>query len=487
MRNALLILAVALASLASLLLIRTVQLVPQQVEADPAMDVVVDVQAVTGHLAQAIRFPTISTQDPDKTDPQAFRRFHHYLERIFPRTHQVLKKKTVREHSLLFTWQGSEEGLKPILFLAHLDVVPVEAGTAALWSYPPFAGEVAGGYIWGRGALDDKVRVLATLEAVEKLLAEGFSPRRTLVFAFGHDEEVGGHRGAASIAALLKERGLEFEYVLDEGGFIAQGMFPGVSKPIALVGIAEKGYVSLEQAVKSDGGHSSMPPRQTAIGILSSAIHRLEEQQLPSRIEGPAHQLFEVLATEMPFGKRIVLANLWLFGSLVQRELAAAPSTNALIRTTIAPTMIYGGVKENVLPAQARAVVNLRLLPGDTIEGTIRQVGQIIDDPRVRIRPLGHPHEPSAVSGIETWGFVMLARTIHQIYGDVLVAPYLIPFTTDARHYAELSANIFRLTPVSVVPADLRRVHGTDERIAVEQYVQAVKFYHQLIRNTDLS
>jgi carboxypeptidase PM20D1 len=357
-----------------------------------------------------------------------------------------------------------------------------------VWSHPPFAGDVAEGYIWGRGAIDDKGRVVALLEAVEMLLEKGFSPQRTLVFAFGHDEELGGYDGAARIAALLKERGLEFEFVLDEGGaIVSQGMFPGVSKPITLVGIAEKGYLSVELSVQGKGGHSSMPPRHTAIGILSSAIHRLEEKPFPSRIEGATRTLFESLATQMPFGKRMMLANLWLFEPLVKRGLEQGPLTNAMIRTTIAATMIEGGVKASVLPLQARAVVNLRLLPGDNIERALERVGQIVDDPLVKVRPLAQPDEPSFVSSNESWGFRILARTARQTYGDVLVAPFIIPFRTDSRHYAALSPNIYRLNPMLVAPADLQRIHGRDERISLENYAQCVKFYHQLIRNTDLS
>jgi carboxypeptidase PM20D1 len=329
---------------------------------------------------------------------------------------------------------------------------------------------------------------VALLEAVEMLLEEGFSPQRTLMFAFGHDEEVGGYRGAVKIAALLKDRGLVFEYALDEGGaIVTQGMFPGVSEPIALVGIAEKGFLSVELSVQGKGGHSSIPPRHTAVGILSSAIHRLEEQPFPSRIEGATQMLFESLATQMPFGKRMILANLWLFEPLVKRRLEGEPFTNAMIRTTVAATMIEGGVKASVLPLQTKAVVNLRLLPGDNIDRAIDRVGQIIDDPLVKVRPLAQPHEPSTVSSTESWGFRILARTARQTYGDVLVAPFLIPFRTDSRHYAELSPNVYRLNPMLVAPADLQRIHGTDERISVENYAQCVKFYHRLIRNTDLS
>ena len=481
-----LLLAFGLATLVSVLVIRTVLLLAKHEEVDPVADMTVDAQTIANHLAEAVRFQTISYEERERSSRAPFRGLHGYLARVFPKVHHTLSKEVVGDHSLLFTWQGRDDKLSPILFLAHQDVVPIEPGTEDLWTYPPFSGDIADGYIWGRGTLDDKVRILAMLEAVEMLLQEGYQPRRTLMFAFGQDEEVGGHKGAAKIAAILQARGLKFESVFDEGGAaITKGLLPGVSRPIALVGIAEKGYLNLELAVKGEGGHSSIPPPHTVVGILSSAIHRLEEQPFPARIEGATHKLAEALAQEMRFGQRVMLANLWLFGPLVRRELAGQPATNAAIRTTIAATMTQGGVKSNLLPMQARAVVNLRLLPGDTVKSTIARVDRIIDDPRVTISPLGHTSEPSIESSVESWGFVVLERSIRQIFGEVVVAPFLVPGATDSRHYAALTAGIYRFSPFLISPDDLRRIHGTNERISVENYVRAVKFYHHLIRNTD--
>jgi len=333
--------------------------------------------------------------------------------------------------------------------------------------------------------MDDKVSVLGILETVEMLLAEGFQPRRTIYLAFGHDEEVGGLNGAAKIVALLHSRGVQLEYVLEEGSAIAEGVMPGVSAPVALAGIAEKGYVSLELTVEGQGGHSSMPPTHTAVGILSTAIHNLEKNQFPTGIEGVTRKMFEYVGPEMSFGKKMVFANLWLFGPLVGRLLAASPMTNALTRTTTAATVFEGGVKENVVPTKARAIVNFRILPGDSINSVIDHVRKAADDPRIKITPLSTLlSEPSSVSDTESAAFQLLQRTIRQVYPDVVVAPWLVVGGTDSRHYAKLSANIFRFIPMRIGPGDTQRFHGTDERISVEDYEQYVRFLIQLIRNS---
>ncbi len=247
-------------------------------------------------------------------DRSTFLQLHDYLVRKFPKVHQALKRDIVGEYSLVYTWPGREAGLAPILLLGHLDVVPVEPGTEGGWAHPPFAGTIADGYIWGRGAMDFKMAVVGTLEAIEALLAEGFAPRRTVMLAFGHDEEIGGRNGAEQIATMLEQQGVRPEFILDEGMAVILGMVPGVDSPIACVGIAEKGYVSLELIATAEGGHSSLPPRQTTVGILASAIHALEAHPMPGHVDGPVGKMFEFLGPEMPIGPRVVLSNLWLFG-----------------------------------------------------------------------------------------------------------------------------------------------------------------------------
>jgi len=474
----------ALVVLLAVLLVRTLQFTSQQIRVQPAPPLALDGQGLAMRLAQGLQFQTVSHQDPAQLDHEQFLAFHRYLATQFPLLHSHLKYETVNDYSLLYTWEGSEPGRKPILLLAHMDVVPVEPGTEEKWSYPPFAGRIAAGYIWGRGALDDKCSVFAVLEAVETLLRAGFQPRVPVLLAFGHDEEIGGERGAQQIVALLQSRGVHAEFVLDEGGVLIQGMVPGMSAPVAAIGIAEKGSVSLELLVRAAGGHSSSPPPHTAVGIVSAAVERVETKPMPVALRGATLRFFESVGPEMPFPLRLVLANLWLFGGVVKHQLASTPATNATVRTTTAATMIDGGIKENVLPTTARAVVNFRILPGDTVDGVAEHVRRVVNDSQVEIRPLPGAREPTAESPVDTPSFAVLARTIREVFPDAVVAPYLTIGGTDARSYEPLTKAIYRFMPIKADASDLVRIHGTNERIAVENFEHAVQFFVQLLKNS---
>lgn len=484
-KRILLVLALAVAVLASVLVVNTLRFTSRQIAVEPVQPLGVDEGAAAGRLAGALRFQTVSSEEAGRVRGEEFEGLHRYLEENFPKAHAALTRESVGDYSLLYTWRGQDESLKPVLLAAHQDVVPVGPETVAGWEQPPFEGRVAGGYVWGRGALDDKSNLLALMEAVEALVGEGFRPRRTVYLAFGADEEVGGAGGAARMAELLRARNVALEYVLDEGLAVTEGIIPDVSQPVATVGVAEKGFVSLELVVEGAGGHSSMPPPQTAVGILGAAVARLEERQMPASLDGVTRQLLEHVGPEMPFGKRLVMANLWLFGPLVVRKLAESPGTNAGVRTTTAATVIGGGVKENVLPASARAVVNFRILPGDRIESVVAHAREAVADPRVKINRLGaFAAEPSAVSGTDTAGFQTVRRTIRQLFPDTLVAPALVLGATDSRHYARLTTDIYRFSPMRVRREDVERIHGTNERISVKDYAACVKFYHQLMKNS---
>jgi carboxypeptidase PM20D1 len=341
------------------------------------------------------------------------------------------------------------------------------------------------GFIWGRGALDNKSAVLGTLEAVEMLLLEGFRPARTLYLAYGHDEEVGGAAGAGEIAQLLKARGVELEMVLDEGGVISDGILPGIAEPVALVGIAEKGFVTVELSAQAAGGHSSLPQGQSAIGILSAAVARLESSPMEARLEGPTRQLLDQIGPRFPISQRAVFANLWLTAPLVLRRLEGSPTTNAMVRTTTAPTIFHAGTKDNVLPSSARAVINFRILPGDSVTTVVEHVRRTVQDARVAVKIVGRfSAEPSAVSSTESDSFRALQRTIRSVVPDAVVAPYLVVVATDARHYSGLSRNVFRFLPLRLTPRDLERMHGIDERIGVREYETAIRVYRQLVVET---
>jgi acetylornithine deacetylase/succinyl-diaminopimelate desuccinylase-like protein/FtsP/CotA-like multicopper oxidase with cupredoxin domain len=481
MKTLLLMLAGGLLSLSAFTVAVTARHQPEPHSADVVPDAPVPAGAAD-RLAGAIRARTLSSEQPAEFDPTAFRTLHDHLRSAFPRVHAHLRREEVGTYSLLYEWPGTNPALKPILLSGHLDVVPVESGTEREWQHQPFAGDIADGFIWGRGAIDNKSAVMGTLEAIEMLLAEGVQPVRTVYVAFGHDEEVGGTAGAARIAALLTTRGVQLEMVLDEGGVIADGVLPGVSRPVALVGVAEKGFVTIELSTRTPGGHSSLPPRHTAVGILSAAVARLEQTPMPPRLEGATRELFERTASQLPILTRAVLANLWLTAPFVLRQLEASPTTNAMIRTTAAPTILQAGTKDNVLPSTARAVVNFRILQGDSVDGRLEHVRDAIDDTRVAVRVAGRfSAEPSAVSPIASPSFRTLERSIGRTFPDTLVAPYLVVVATDARHYAALSSNVFRFLPVRVTAADLDRMHGPNERIGIAEYESAIRAYRQLL------
>jgi carboxypeptidase PM20D1 len=476
-RRLLLPAAVALVLLAGVVVLRAGRFVSRQAHPPPAEPLAIDSAGAIGRLALAIRIPTVSSDDLARRDPAALRALHRLLDEAFPRVGASLAREDVNG-SLLYRWRGADSTLPPLLFMGHMDVVPADS---ARWSHPPFSGAIADGYVWGRGALDDKIGVLGLLEAAEALLGQGFRPERTIYFAFGHDEEVGGRQGAAAVAAQLGGRGVRLSAVVDEGGAIVSAVVPGVAAPVATVGVAEKGSVSLVLTARVAGGHSSMPPARTAIGLVSGAIDRLEHDQFPGSLRA-SRGLFETVGPEMSWPYRVLFANLWLFEPLVIRRLVTVPTTAAAVRTTIAPTIIEGGAKDNVLPGSARAVVNLRILPGETVRSTVDRVRRVVADTAIAIAVMGDSDDPSPISPADGPAFRAIATAIRQVHPEAVVAPYLVLGATDARHYASLTPNVFRFLPVSLAAGDLARVHGVDERIGVGDYLQAVRVYVQLIR-----
>ena len=467
------------------LLYNTFALKSKQMQVEVLPTVKIDSQTVAQRLSQAIQFQTISTAQTAETKAEEFQKLHLFLQNSFPKVHSILTKETIGNYSLLYTWRGTDASLKPIILMAHQDVVPIDEASLNQWTHPPFSGDIADGFVWGRGTLDDKQNVLSILESVEMLLNENFQPKRTIYLAFGHDEEIGGKNGAVNIAKLLKERGIQAEFILDEGGSLTDKIVKGIDQPVALIGIAEKGYLSLELSAEDTGGHSSQPPKNTAIGVLSKAISRLEENPFSGGIRGISAQMFDKIAPEMSFGQRFFLANLWLFRPLVERQLSAVPSTNATLRTTTAATMFNGGVKDNVLPIKATAVINFRILPGETTESVTENVRQTIADERVIIKPYGeNAWNPSPISDANSPDFQNIEKTIRQTYPDSIVAPFLMLGATDSRSFQSISPNIYRFSPMKINSDDLLRIHGINERISVETYSQGIGFYYNLVKNS---
>lgn len=432
------------------------------------------------HLSEAVRIPTVAYEETERVDFAAFARLRDFLARTYPLAHDRLDIETVAGHSLLFTWPGSDPAADPFLLMAHQDVVPVEEGTERGWELPPFAGERDEYHLYGRGSLDDKGSLIAILEAVEGLLEEGYSPVATVYLAFGHDEEAGG-TGAEAVAALLSDRGVRLSFVLDEGGAVAIDFFPGVDVPVALVGIGEKGYVNVEVSARGQGGHSSAPPDHTAVGLVAAAVKAIEDHPMPARLDAQAG-LLRVLGELVPGAKSMPLKRPDVFGALVERRLAASPTTNALIRTTGAATVMTGGVKPNVLPQQATAIVNFRVMPGDSVAAVLDHVrGVVGPGVTVAVAESSFSADPPRLADPDSAAFRLVAELAGEVLGVSSTAPWILTGATDSRHFVPLADQVLRFVPFTATADDFKRFHGTGERIRLADADAAVGFYRELI------
>lgn len=455
---------------------------PSTASVDPIKLPPIDADAAAARLSEAVRIETISIGRDDPPAAAEFDRLHLLINSSFPLVQETLQRDVVGDHSVLYTWEGSDPSLPPVLLMGHMDVVPVEPGTEQDWEEGPFSGTIKNGAIWGRGTLDDKLSVFAILEAAEYLLAENFTPKRTIYFAFGHDEEIGGENGAGKIAALLKERGEMLSFTLDEGMVIVDGLMPGVDEPIAFIALAEKGYLTLQLAAMAEGGHSSIPPRTTAIGKIARAVARLEDNRFPAALISPAANMFDTLAPHMSMPLKTIISNRWLFDPILLGELGKGGATNAMVRTTTAVTIAEGGTKDNVLPTIAMATINFRMLPGTTIQDVVDHVTAVVDDPDIEIT-VKQGNDPSKVSDQNGEGYRLIETTIRETLPDVLVSPGLMLAGSDSKHYEAIAENSYRFIPMRFGPEDLARVHGTNERIMIDNYAEIIQFYRRLMQN----
>ena len=447
------------------------------------------VEQASHHLAEAIRFKTVATRSGDPATAEAAQPWlalHSWLAETYPLSHATMVRETVADYSLLFTWQGSDQSLEPIILMAHQDVVPVNPGTASDWAGAPFAGEIKDGYVYGRGALDDKGSLVTIMEASEALIASGFVPRRTVHFMFGHDEEVAGV-GAKAMVDLLDSRKVHAELVLDEGFFVIKDS-PLTGKPFGFIGVSEKGYATLEITAIGAGGHSSNPRRNSANVRLARAILALENQQMPADFtKPPVAELFEAAAIDMGFVGRMAVANLWLFRGLVEGQLAGAG--DAMIRTTTAPTMLAGSIKENVLPQRATATVNFRLHPNDSFDALMAHVERVTADIEgLEIAPGqgGIATEASPVSPSDNRAFAVLSAVAQAVGGgDTPTGPALVLGGTDARWAYKISDNVYRFYPSAVTLEEVAGFHGTNERLSIANVGRMVKGYMQLVLAMD--
>jgi len=481
-----------LGALAAILLIVAIMFVRTAMVSEPAPDapaaapIYIDGMNVARHLAEALRFKTISygggAHEAEKN--AALEAMRTWLATTYPKFHKAATREVIGE-SLLYTWKGTNPALPPILLMAHMDVVPVVPGTEKDWEHQPFSGDIAGGYVWGRGSIDDKGSLIAILEAAERLAATGFTPERTIMIAAGQDEEVGGAKGNGAMAKALAARGVHFAWVLDEGGVIADEPFPGVLKPVAFLAVAEKGYLSLELVAHGEGGGSSRPTRDMAVTRLAQAVLKVVHHPFYSGLDDIEREKLHILAPVMPFVPRLLLANLWIAEPIVLRLLATQPDADARLHTTIAPTMLAAGVKDNVLPPVARATINFSLHPRDTVDSVIEHVREAIDDPKVDVGVLDETQmEASKVADINGASYKFLSNEIQASFGGIPVAPDMTAGATDSRYYLPLADSVFRLDPFRLGPDDLARVHGTNERLAVGNLAPAVAFYMRLMKDT---
>lgn len=437
--------------------------------------------SATQHLVNALQFETLSSTDSLFFYRNEFKKFKVFLKENYPYVFENCTEIPVKSNSILLKWQGTNATLKPNLFMAHQDVVPAKQQSQK-WQFPPFSGEIHDKHIYGRGALDDKSSLIALLEAAEYALKNNFDPLRTTYFAFGDDEETDGN-GAKEIANYFLKNNIEFEMILDEGPGVGLDIIPEIAKPISFIGIAEKGYATAELTVEQESGHSSMPSKHTAIGILSQAIANIENRPFKAHYHGLAKKMFDEIASEMSFTQRIVFRNSWLFSGLIKRELSKKYSTNAYIRTTAATTIFSSGHSENVLPYKASATINFRLIPGDSVQDIIPYLKRVIKNPKVAVALKGSTYNASPIAKKKSVGYKALAKTSKEIFPEALVAPILVIGSTDSRHFNLTCKNILRYIPLRFTNADLEKVHGIDENIEISNYHNMIRFYIRLFQN----
>jgi len=477
-----LIILILMVFFTAFLLLRTLSLHRSEKSVETVENIKMDNQLIARHLSDTIRCQTISNQETSDSDYSPWLQLHDVLKKNYPLLSNTLSRQEVNHYSLLYKWPGRNNTLKPILFAAHLDVVPVDKDTEKQWTHPPFTGEIEKEFVWGRGTLDMKNHLVTLMEAAEFLVKEGYSPKRTIYFAFGHDEEIYGLNGALKISQWLEKQGIKLGAILDEGGNITQEILKDVNSPVAVVSAGEKGFLTLNVSAHGKPGHSSAPPRQTAISIVARALALIADNLMPARLDA-IMPLLKSAGAQLPLFWQVMVANSWLFKGFLLKQLGKNTLLNAQIRTTSASTMISGGIKDNMMPAFAQAKVNFRLLPGDTVEKVIANVKKVVADPRVEIEfEEGRGWDASHLSPTDAPAYYTLELAIKQVFNNIPVAPGIFRGATDARHYEKICKNVYRFTPLLILPEDAARVHGIDERIRIEDLGSMVNFFIRLIR-----
>lgn len=474
------IIVAALALLIAVLVVRTLMLKPAALTTAQAPAVVAfDVDQAAQRLGQAIRFETVSHQDRSENDLSQWTAFHDWMAQSYPAFHAAAKRETVGDGALIWTWTGRNPQLQPIILMAHQDVVPASPETLSEWKTPPFSGAVVDGAVWGRGAIDDKGSLIALLEAGEALARAGRQPERTIIVVSGHDEEVQGS-GAKAVAEVLKARNIRAWFVLDEGSAIIED-HPAIKGPAALIAVAEKGYVTLKITAKGQGGHASAPPQQTAVSTLARAITAIEGKAWPLRYDGPTREGLRELAPYAPFATRLFLANDWLFGGVLAKQLASNPSAAAGMHTTIAPTMLTGSPKENVLPQTASVWINYRIAPGGSVQSVLDRAKAATKGLPVEITAEGGGRDPSPISSSQSDAYRYLATALGQEAPATPIAPSLMIAGSDSRSLVSVADDVYRFAPNRFHMGELGMVHGVNEHMTLDNLERNIRFYARLM------
>ena len=478
--SALALIGVGVIVIAGVLAVRTAGFKPKPDAAGVSLapSIPIDNARAALHLGQAVQFQTVTHQDPAEDQLGEWEKLHQWLQATYPAAHKVMTRDIVGGRSLVYTWPGSDASLAPIILMAHQDVVPVSEGTEKTWRYPPFSGAVAEGAVWGRGSIDDKGSLVALFEAADALAAQGFKPRRTIYFVSGQDEEFGG-TGARAAAAWLKAKGVKAQFVLDEGSVVIDSN-PMTHTPVALIGVAEKGYATLRVTARSAGGHSSTPPKEPGTVTLARAVTAIADNPFPQRLSGPSAEMLDTLARRGSLGVRMAAANSWLFKPVLVSQFGASPAGAAMLHTTIAPTMLQGSPKENVLPEAAIARINYRIDPRDTPDLVMTRAKKAVRGLKVDLAWEGTPRGPTPVSSTTSDGWKLVAAAA-AASAHAPVAPSLVIAGTDSRSLSEVAQDVYRFQPLVLSMNGTEMIHGTNEHMTLQNLALMTDFYARLM------
>ena len=468
--------AALLVALIAVLTVRALLFKPKKLDAPTSEAVFVNTEKATSDLAQMIRCRTVSDRNRELEDEAEFIKFKTLLPTLFPKVYEECEYTELGDRAILFRWSGKSHDT-PVVLMAHYDVV---SAVEDEWERPPFEGVLENGVLWGRGTLDTKGTLNGILQAAEALIADGFIPENDIYFAFGGNEEINGN-GAPSIVELFRERGITPKFVCDEGGAVVNNVFPGVKSPCALIGIAEKGMLNLEYSVKGGGGHSSAPKPKTPVGRLARACVAIEKKPFKFTVSSAAGALFDTLGRHSTFLYRLLFANIWFFGPVLNLYTRlTGGEINALVRTTVAFTQMEGSKGVNVIPPYARMVSNLRLAPGDTMDSALARIRKTVKDEGISIRVIDGMN-PSVISDINCDAYETVRSAISETWQDAIVSPYLMVACSDSRHWGAISDKVYRFSAMALSNEERASIHGNNEKIPVGTITKIVEFYIRLI------